>query len=87
MTPIIFRIAEKLVVKRWLRPAIESSEKCDQLAISVTHHNGNTSSAFIICFHHVTRLRENNHNVHFFMIDFRKAFDTVDHTVLLEDLI
>ena len=78
VTPIICRLAEKLVVRRWLRPAINPSDICDQFAFRPT---GSTTTALTFCFHHVTRLLETNQYVRCFLIDFRKAFDTVNHPV------
>ena len=83
ITPIICRLAEKLVVRRWLRPAIKPFDISDQFAFRPT---GSTTTALTFCFHHVTRLLETNQFVRCFMIDFRKAFDTVNHFVLINKL-
>jgi hypothetical protein len=83
VTPTICRLAKKLVVRRWLRPAIKTYDICDQFAFRPT---GSTTTALAFCFHHVTRLLETNQYVRCFMIDFRKAFDTVNHSVLINKL-
>jgi hypothetical protein len=36
VTPLLSRIAEKLIVKRWLRPAIPNEAICDQFAFKPT---------------------------------------------------
>ena len=51
VTPILSRIAEKLVVRNWLFPAIDSTVIADQ--------TGSTSCAFFFMYH-VTRLLEDN---------------------------
>ena len=80
VAPIISRIAEKVIVKRWLYPAILSSTIEDQFAFRPT---GSTTCALIYLLHHVSRLLETNSYVR---IDFRKAFDTVSHNVLLRKI-
>jgi len=55
VTPIISRIAEKVIVKRWLYSAIPSSTIEDQFAFRPT---GSTTCALIHLLHHVSRLLE-----------------------------
>jgi hypothetical protein len=83
VTPILCRLTEKLIVRRWLRPALKPHNICDQFAFRPT---GSTTVALTFCFHHVTRLLENNQFVRCFLIDFRKAFDTVNHAALIDKL-
>ena len=74
VAPIISRVAERLVVSRWLRPAIPRENLSDRFAFKPT---GSTTNALIYLMHHVTRLLENNAYVRCLMIDFSKAFDAV----------
>jgi hypothetical protein len=76
-------IAEKLIVSRWLRPAIPSEDICDQFSFKPT---GSTTCAVVYCMHHVTRLPDTNNYVECLCIDFSKAFDTVCHEILLAKL-
>jgi hypothetical protein len=81
--PLLSRIAEKLIVSRWLRPAIPSEAICNQFGFKPT---GSTTCAIVYCMHHVTRLLETNNYVQCLCIDFSKAFDTVCHEILLAKL-
>lgn len=83
VTPIMSRIIEKILVSRWLRPAIDSAMIADQFAFRPT---GSTTCALVYFMHHVTRLLESNNYVRCLMIDFSKAFDRVNHEVLLTKL-
>ena len=83
VTPILCRLTEKLLVKRWLQPAIDPFDICDQFAFRPT---GSTTVALTFGLHHITRLLENNKYVRCFLIDFRKAFDTVNHQILLNKI-
>ena len=57
VTPILSRIAEKIVVKRWLNPAIPSDTIKDQFAFRPT---GSKTCALINLLHHVGRMLETN---------------------------
>jgi len=48
---------------------------------------GSTTAALVHLMHHVTKMLERNNYVRSLMIDFSKAFDTVDHTILLPILV
>ena len=78
ITPILSRIIEKLVVSRWLRPAITPDLMSDQFAFCPT---GSTTCALVYFMHHVTRMLETNAYVRCLLIDFSKAFDVVDHVI------
>ena len=79
VTPILSRLAEKLVVRRWLFPAIDLTNISDQFAFRPT---GSTTFALTFFMHHVTRLLEEHSYVRCLLIDFNKAFDVVRHDVL-----
>ena len=83
VTPILSRIAEKVCVRRWLYPAIPPGVIEDQFAFRPT---GSTTCAMINLLHHVSRMLENHSYVRCLTIDFSKAFDIVNHTVLLQKL-
>ena len=55
VTPILSRLAEKLVVRKWFFPAIDPAVISDQFAFKPT---GSTTSALAFYMHHVTRLLE-----------------------------
>ena len=78
--PILSCLAEKLVVRNWLFPAIDSTVIADQFAFKPT---GSTTCALIFFMCHVTRLLEDISYVRCLLIDFSKAFDVVDHGILV----
>jgi len=59
-----------------IRPAIPPAAISDQHAFKLT---GSTTAAHVHFAHHASRMLEENHCVRCLMIDFTKAFDTVDH--------
>ena len=79
--PILSCIMEKLVVSRWLWPAITPDLISDQFAFRPT---GSTTCAFVYFMHHVICMLETNAYVRCLRIDFPKAFDVVGHVVLVE---
>jgi hypothetical protein len=83
VTPLLSRLAEKLVVSRWLIPAIPAQSISDQFAFRPT---GSTTCALTYLVHHVTVLLERCPYVRCLMVDFAKAFDRVDHPTLLAKL-
>ena len=83
VTPILSRVAEKLVVTRWLRPAIPPENIADQFAFKPT---GSTTCGLASFMHHVTRMLETNMYVRCLLVDFSKAFDVVNHEILLDKL-
>ena len=83
VTPILSRIAEKYVVSKWLRAFTPASSVIDQYGFKPT---GSTTAALTCMMHNVTSMLESNNYVRCLMIDFSKAFDTVDHIVLVKKL-
>jgi hypothetical protein len=55
----------------------------DQFALRPT---GSTSCALIYFLHYITSMLESNAFVRCLLVDFSKAFDRVDHVVLLKKL-
>ena len=64
------------MVKQYLLPAIRSDDVVDQFAFRPT---GSTTAALIYILHLVTLLLETNEYVRCLLVDFSKAFDTVNH--------
>ena len=83
VTPILSRLVEKLIVQKYLRPAISNELIKDQFAFRPT---GSTTNALVYFMHQVTLLLENNSYVRCLLVDFSKAFDCVDHFILIEKL-
>ena len=57
VTPIMSRLAEKIFVQQWLRPALLLELLKDQYAVRPT---GSTCCATVDCIHHSTLMLENN---------------------------
>jgi len=83
VTPIMSRIVEKIVVRTWLRPSIPAELLTNQYGFKPT---GSTTAALIHLFHSITRMLESCSYVRALVIDFTKAFDIVDHTVIMSKL-
>ena len=83
VTPILSRVAEKLVVREWLRPSIPKYLLNDQFGF---RPSGSTTSALVHFMHHATLMLENNAYVRCLLVDFSKAFDVVKHNILLSKL-
>jgi len=81
VTPILSRLAEKLVVWHWLLPSIPLNHTEDQFAF---RPSGSTTSALVSLIHHVASMLESNSFMQCLTIDFSKAFDVVNHEVLLQ---
>ena len=81
VTPILSRLTEKLVVARRLRPSMPREILQDQYAYKPT---GSTSCALIKITHYITdAFNKGNKYVRIVLIDFSKAFDTVDHQIII----
>ena len=83
VTPLLSRVAEKLLVANWLRPAIPSDTIADQFGFRPT---GSTDCALIFMMHHVSAMLENCEYVRYLMIYFSRAFNVVNHVILLDKL-
>ena len=81
VTPILSRILEKIIVNNYLRPVLDNKILGDQFAYRPT---GSTTSALIFLMHHVTKMLETNAYVRCLLIDFSKAFDVIEHDILLD---
>ena len=76
-------VVEKIVVKTWHRPSIPAELLTNQYGFRPT---GSTTAALIQLFHSITRMLESCSYVRALLIDFTKAFDIVDHTVIMSKL-
>ena len=83
VTSILSRTVEKVVVKNYLTPLLDSTSFYDQYAYKPT---GSTTCALADLTYRVHTLLESNQYVRCVLIDFSKAFDTVDHAILSRKL-
>jgi len=83
VTSILSRLAEKVVINTWLRPALSPSLFLDQYAFKLT---GSCTAALVHFTHHASLMLENNKYVRCLAVDFSKAFDSVDHSIHLSKL-
>ena len=83
VTPILSRLTERILVRKWLIPALKAIDLSDQYAFKPT---GSTNCALISCIDSVAQMLEENNYVRCLMVDFAKAFDTVDHAIVIAKL-
>ena len=86
VTPILSRVLEKLIVRTYLWPALERDADLinDQFAYRPT---GSITSLLIKMLHSIYQMFESGSNyVRCLLIDYSKAFDTVNHTLLIKEL-
>ena len=85
--PVLSRLVEKEVVRRFLYPTITrpptSLILADQFAYRPT---GSTTAALTTLFNHITVMLRTNAHVTLISMDYSKAFDTVRHSSLLDKL-
>ena len=84
MTPILSKVGEEFVVDGYVKPA--SLGKIDQNQYG-TVPNSSTAHALISMLHNWYKDTDGNGStVHLMLIDFRKALDLIDHTILMAKL-
>ena len=85
ITPIVSRVLEKIIVRKFLYPVLTNPEHSllfkDQFAFRPT---GSTTAALIYLTHILAEMLEIYPFVHLISLDFSRAFDTVRHSTLLQ---
>ena len=72
------------IVKNYLWPAPDDHSMDDQFAF---HQTGSTTAALVYLLHNVyTMFEQGNDYVRCIMVDFSKAFDVINHPILLREL-
>ena len=80
VTPILSRIVERLIVRDNIFPAIPTKEILDRYGFKPS---GSTTAALVDLTHKISNMLEYNKYVRCLLIDFSKAFDSVDHLTLV----
>ena len=83
VTPILSRLVEKFIARKYLTPALPTKLLEDQYAYRPT---GSTTAALVDISHHITLMLETNTYVRCILIDYSKAFDTINHEILFAKL-
>jgi len=83
VTSILSRTVERLIVRNYLTPLLRTELFNDQYAYKPT---GSTTCALIDFTHRINTMLETNRYVRCVLIDFSKAFDMVDHAILIRKL-
>jgi len=77
ITSILSRLVEKIIVRKYLLYALPQKDIQDQFAYKPT---GSTTAALIAVTHHVTQMLESSSYVRCVLVDYSKAFDTINHS-------
>jgi len=84
VTPILSRLVEKLVVRKYIIPALPADLIADQFAYRPT---GSTTSALISLIHSVTQKLESCTYDRCLLVDYVKAFDIINHPILFRKIL
>jgi len=79
VTPILSRLVEKIIVRKYIIPALPLDSISDQFAYRPT---GSTTAALVSLTHTVAQKLESCSHVRCLLIDYTKAFDTINHSIL-----
>ena len=83
VAPILSRLVERLIVRDYIYPAIPSNEIIAQYSFKLT---GSTTAALVDLTNRISVMLEENKYRYCLLIDFTKAFDSVDHLTLVVKL-
>ena len=83
VTPILSRLVEKLIVCKYIMPALPLDTISDQFAFRPT---GSTTAALVSLTHTVAQQLESRTYVRCLLIDYTKAFDTINHSILFRKI-
>ena len=83
VTPILSRMVERLIVKDHIFPAITPAKLYDQFGFKPTD---STTAALVDITNTISIMLETNKYVRCLLIDFSKAFDSVDHLIVINKL-
>ena len=83
VTPILLLIVERLIVRDQIFPAIPTNEILDQYGFKPS---GSTTEALVDSTHTISNMLEGNNYVRCLLIDFSKAFDSIDNLTLVSKL-
>ena len=79
VTPLLSRLTESIIVKKYVQPSIADYMVSDQYAFRPT---GSTTCALVHIMHVITSHLENCEYVRCVFVDFTKCFDVVDQPIL-----
>jgi Reverse transcriptase (RNA-dependent DNA polymerase) len=77
---ILSRLFERLIAHKFIFPALPKTLFYDQFDF---RPSGGTTAALTYVLHHVTRLLEANLHMRCIFIDYSRAFDTINHDILI----
>ena len=80
VTSILSRMVERLIVKDHIFPAITPAKLYNQFGFKPT---GSTTAAFVDITNTISIMLETNKYVWCLLFDFSKAFDSVDHLIVI----
>ena len=83
-TPILSRLVERLVVRDLIMSNVSPANLYDQYEFKPT---GSTTAALVDLTHTVTVMLETNKYVRCLLIVFSKAFDSIDHAIIVKKIV
>ena len=84
VTPILSRLVERLVVRDLIMPNVSQANLYDQYGFKPT---GSTTATLVDLTHIVTVMLETNKYLRCLLIDFSKAFNSVDHAIIVKRIV
>jgi hypothetical protein len=86
LLPILSKVLERIVAKKWVLPIISPKLHTSQFAYIPGGGKG-TSSALTLLHHDVVKFLDTSGCVRILSIDFAKAFDKILHSMVIEKLV